>query len=60
MTPKHTVNRILVARGNNRIQDGGYIKNREKTHKMVSGQQEMDLLVARGNKGFPIWPTNMK
>ena len=55
-----TGNRILVAMGNNRIQYGGYIKFREEHHRLMSGQQEMTLLVARGNNGFPKWPTNIK
>ena len=47
--PDHTGNRILVARGNNWIQYGCHIKNREKLTDCAQSKQEVELLVARGN-----------
>ena len=47
--PTATGNRILVARGNNWIQYGCQIKNREKLSKCTQSRQEVEFLVARGN-----------
>ena len=46
--------------GNNWIQYGGYIKLREEPNVLHSEQQEIDLLVARGNNWIPKWLPNMK
>ena len=52
MSPMHTGNRILVAMGNNWIQYGGYIKNREKLTEWSLANRKWICLLPGATTGF--------
>ena len=51
-SPMHTGNRILVAKGNNWIQYGGYIEYREKLTKWNAANRKWICLLPGATKGF--------